>query len=562
MSRIALSKDNFKVVEVFAVDMSASISELCGVLREAFDSFRNGECSEQIKSVTLNLFDEWLTRSLLPRVGETTDFIVQLFAKTDDIEEIKGILAKTLRNFVDIENVAVQIAADKARGTNLEEAVRKYIWTIYSQHVEAFIVQTAHLIVGRILLHLVGTDKRGWTAIQVQQGVPVPYVSFYWFLRSTMSALLPSIYFLNELDWLYVSGMVRQRLKPDQTSILKLCEERIDRVLGRTYIALSKYDYSLVDMDIWKVVYQRFLPPEEINKLGFVTTPDEIVDLILDLAGYKEDLEGLCFKSMIDPACGSGTFLVEALVRLRRHFEADLSCHKRQANVPIWEWEKDLLERVILNIHGIDIHPFATFLTTMNLTFQLIDIYSRVKHKYSDFALSMSIVTHDALAEKPVIQSMGLEVNSRLAEATERSKKYAEVYEKEFDFVVGNPPWGAVLRGAIGPLGDEERRRDYTKRFRSATGKFDIFVLFMERGIKWLKKGGVMGMITQVAYVSQAFGKGIQKVMKEEGTPKCFVDLSALGHLIFPRWTNYPAITVLEKGAKGGDVTLVEARET
>jgi len=243
-------------------------------------------------------------------------------------------------------------------------------------------------------------------------------------------------------------------------------------------------------MDLWKAVYQRFLPPEEINRLGFVTTPDEIVDLILDLVDYRGNIEGLCYKNLLDPACGSGTFLVEALIRLKKHFEIDMPCHKRKPKEPIWIWEKDILERIISNIQGIDIHPFATFLTTVNLTFQLIDIYSRVKHKYPDFTLSFDIVTHDALASKPSIRKIGTYVNSRVKEAAERSKRYAELCGRKFDFVVGNPPWGAVLRGAIGPLGDDEVRKDYKRRFDSAMGKYDIFVLFMERGIKWLNERG------------------------------------------------------------------------
>ena len=68
-------------------------------------------------------------------------------------------------------------------------------------------------------------------------------------------------------------------------------------------------------------------------------------------------------------------------------------------------------------------------------------------------------------------------------------------------------------------------------------------------------------MITQVAYVSQAFGKGIQKVIKKKSALKIFVDLSTFGHLIFPRWTNYPAITVLQKGVDQEEILLVEVKE-
>jgi len=54
---------------------------------------------------------------------------------------------------------------------------------------------------------------------------------------------------------------------------------------------------------------------------------------------------------------------------------------------------------------------------------------------------------------------------------------------------------------------------------------------------------------------------GIQKVIKKETALKSFIDLSTLGHIIFPGWTNYPAITVLQKGVDQEEIILVEVKE-
>jgi len=561
MSSIRLSKENFTAINMFTADMDKAIDDIANILKDAFIDCRNGDCGDVIKDISIQLFNEWLIRSLLPRVTETTNFIIGVLKKTDDIESIKKTLKKKLPSFKDVESFAVEIMAEIKKGEALSGVVRKHIWDIYANHVDAFLIQTGHLMVGRLLMHFVGADKGAWKPLAVQSNASNPYLGFYWVSRSTMSSFLPMIYLLNELDWLYISDTMRQGLSSREAKVLQQNESRLDKALSRVYATLRKYNYQQVDMDLWKAVYQRFLPPEEVNRLGFVTTPDEIVDLILDLANYKSDVENLCEKTLLDPACGSGTFLVEALGRLRKHFEMNKVCHQRKHRQPSWEWEKAVLERMIFNIQGIDIHPFATFLTTINLTFQVIDIYSQVKHKYPEFSLSFNIVTHDALAEKPSVKEALPRVNSRVKEAIERSKRYAELCERRFDFVVGNPPWGTVLKGAIGPLGDEAHREDYKRRFESSTGKFDIFVLFMERGIRWLENRGILGMITQVAYVSQDFGKGIQKIIKRETAMRCFIDLSRLGHVIFPRWTNYPAITILEKGAKQKEVVLVEVRE-
>lgn len=546
---------------MFTADMDNMIRLLSDALIEIFNAFKNGECGEQVKDITLKLFNEWLTRSLQPTVEDAKKVVTSVIEKARDIETAQKTIKKKLPTFKNVDKIVSDIIAENIRGNPLDKVVDAHIWVLYSQQTEAFCVQTAHLIIGRLLMLHVGVDKEAWKPLTVQNNLPKPYLNFYWASRSAMSEFLPTIYNLNELDWLYIPDTVKQGLNKTELSTLKFYEEKLDKHIARIDAILKKYDYSLVDVDLWKAVYQRFLPKEEINKLGFVTTPDEIVDLILDLIGYKENVQGLCDKSLLDPACGSGTFLVEALLRLRKHFELDLPCHKRKGDRPVWIFEKDFLEKIMLNINGIDIHPFATFLTTLNLTFQLIDVYSRVKHKYPDFSLSFNIVTHDALVLKPKIREMGIYLNSRLKEASERSQKYAQLCDRKFDFVVGNPPWGAVLRGNIGPLGSDEKRNYYKKHFKSAVGKYDIFVLFLERGVEWLKDKGILGMITQVTYVSQAFGKGIQNVLRKKAAIKYFIDLSRLGHIIFPGWTNYPAITVLQKGEKQREVILVEVEE-
>ena len=50
--------------------------------------------------------------------------------------------------------------------------------------------------------------------------------------------------------------------------------------------------------------------------------------LVLDLAEYVPDSEGLCQRDVFDPACGSGAFVVTAAARLLQHLSLDLPCHK------------------------------------------------------------------------------------------------------------------------------------------------------------------------------------------------------------------------------------------
>jgi predicted helicase len=377
-----------------------------------------------------------------------------------------------------------------------------------------------------------------------------------------LSDFLPGLYFLNEFDWLYITDTVRQELPQEQKRFLGVVEDRLNIAMGRFFKEIcERYDYTEMDMDVWKAVYQKFLSPEEANKLGFVTTPDEIVDLILDLIGYRKDQEGLCRRRILDPACGSGTFLVEALVRLREHLQTKMSCHSLDERKPLWERNKEILENLTSNIYGIDIHPFATFLTTTNLTFQVIENYSNVRHKYPEYSLDFNVVTHDALAKSLPATKPLASANGRLKEAFKRSEKYARLCSQKYHYLVGNPPWGSILKGGIGPLGDKKAKLDYKSRFDSAYDKYDIFVLFLERAIKWTEGDGTVGMITQNTWPSTKFGDGIKKVMRQRASIQYFVDMGTLGGLLFPRRTNYPAITILNIGLSDNEPIVVEVVE-
>jgi hypothetical protein len=109
-----------------------------------------------------------------------------------------------------------------------------------------------------------------------------------------------------------------------------------------------------------------------------------------------------------------------------------MKCHDIDGRKPVWERDKQIIENITSNIHGIDINPFATFLTTTNLTFLLIENYSIVRHKYPGYSLEFNVVTHDALARSPpATQTLPTE-NGRMKEAVRRSEKYAKLCNNKY----------------------------------------------------------------------------------------------------------------------------------
>jgi methylase of polypeptide subunit release factors len=119
---------------------------------------------------------------------------------------------------------------------------------------------------------------------------------------------------------------------------------------------LVKYDLTKLNEDILKGLYENLLDPKERHDLGEVYTPDWLVEYILrDL--LKENPKA----SVLDPACGSGTFLF-ITIKLKKEFLKDKMD------------EVELLYHILENVKGIDIHPLAILIAKTNYLIALGDL--------------------------------------------------------------------------------------------------------------------------------------------------------------------------------------------
>jgi len=97
------------------------------------------------------------------------------------------------------------------------------------------------------------------------------------------------------------------------------------------------------------------------------------------------------------------------------------------------------LDKILDNIHAIDIHPFATFLTTLNVTFLLLPIYARIREYNPTFALNFRIFAADSL-EKPdeevLAPDMFEQLNSRSQLTAMSFERYRAIMNTRFDLVL------------------------------------------------------------------------------------------------------------------------------
>jgi hypothetical protein len=107
---------------------------------------------------------------------------------------------------------------------------------------------------------------------------------------------------------------------------------------------LAVYDLTKVNQDLLKELYENLVDRETKHDLGEVYTPDWLVELTLREAGFSQG------KSLLDPACGSGTFLFTAIRLLREQGLQGAA----------------LVDETLQNIVGVDVHPLAVTISKVN----------------------------------------------------------------------------------------------------------------------------------------------------------------------------------------------------
>ena len=133
--------------------------------------------------------------------------------------------------------------------------------------------------------------------------------------------------------------------------------------------------------DLLKQLYQQLFPKSVRHDLGEYYTPDWLAELVLDELGYDGDPD----KRLLDPACGSGTFLVMALNRVKTWYGE----HRHECGFG----EDELLRKVLRNIIGFDLNPLAVMATRTNYLMAIRDLLRHADNVELPIYLCDSIMT-------------------------------------------------------------------------------------------------------------------------------------------------------------------------
>ena len=240
----------------------------------------------------------------------------------------------------------------------------------------------------------------------------------------------------------------------------------------------SRYNFGTSSDNVLGDVYEKFMDRETRKKLGQFYTPDYIIEYILKNTVEKTNVLEDPFVKVLDPACGSGHFLIKAYDILRGKFEGNISrLNTKFASETyiIYEgdekreikgydyWKKENIHYHILNhcIYGADIDSFAIQLTTINLLLKDLDNFTdRINVIESDSLVKWEqdydwkelenqlyngdlFLTLDSKDSENNIITLQPSWDEAIAFIDK-----GKFWSQKFDYIVGNPPYISFgLRG-------------------------------------------------------------------------------------------------------------------
>jgi hypothetical protein len=210
------------------------------------------------------------------------------------------------------------------------------------------------------------------------------------------------------------------------------------------------YDFSVLPIEFISNVYERFIGKENQAEAGAYYTPTFLVDYIISQTVAKKlnanDNSVSC--KVLDPACGSGIFLVESLRKIiEKHIALFGISDDKQAF-------KEVLKKLAQeNIFGIDKDESAVQVAIFSIYLTLLDYQKPAEIENFKFPtlLNTNFFVADFFETEP----------------TDKTKAdfNIELKKRSFDFILGNPPWAGAKKGldTVGKNYIKQRKKDERK---------------------------------------------------------------------------------------------------
>jgi N-6 DNA Methylase len=322
------------------------------------------------------------------------------------------------------------------------------------------------------------------------------------------------------------------------------------------------FEQSITDIERLKAEGRGEAPPKisQRKRTGVVYTPDMVTRFLVEKtigvtlreyfdeawmrfgmgegasedaqrAFWRADLARLRGLTVVDPACGSGAFLVAAFDALASEYRRGEKALKALGE-PI---AFDIFDEIVThNLYGVDLNPESAEITRLSLWLKTARRDHRLQNLEATIRVGDSLIEDGAYTARPF----------------EWRAAFPHVFERGgFDIVIGNPPY--VRMEYIKPI-----KPYLEEHYAVAADRADLYAYFYERAVGLSKEGGRLGFISSSTFFRTGSGEPLRRFLSERTAIETIVDFGDAQ--LFEGVTTYPAILTLRKAPEqNGDVAYL-----
>ena len=441
-----------------------------------------------------NRFSEEFFKELLDTV---TGIYVKKYGVDEKKQELHWVLIEDLRSFVELLTPYIQqaIAPNGKFRNDISKELEDYeAKTGYRPTPENLAKEMAYVLLNKIVFYKVLERYYNLSKLEplYEKGVVKTCHTYLSELRGLFDE---AIKLTRDFEAIFKTGIY------DAIDLVE--SEEVLKALDWLIRLIEHYKIEKLG-DVVGFIYEELIPGEERHKLGQFYTPRSIAELIVKWCVRSPD------DKVLDPGCGSGTFLVEAYKRL-----AELKLKKPFSQIK--HVPEDVHRQILRQLYGVDINEFPAHLTAMNLAMKNVRAPSTETY----------IFVRDYLTITP-----GQRVLTPFKIKTPEGERQVEVVFKDFDAIVGNPPYSRwtdipeTTRSKILEQYEDVLRSYGLYKFITGGALPGIFVPWIIHSTKFLKEEGRLGMIISDSWLQTNYGIGFLRYLADNFKIHAIIEIS------------------------------------
>ena len=454
--------------------------------------FRTPEAGEPFRIDTHRLLIQDPFRLEEKNVKELLDFLAKWHAGIPvRLIEIDWFFTSRLRSFVDflsksMKTVMKKLETDEIFSKRSEEFSKKIGISITKEQLAR---ETAYLLMNKIIFYKI--LERHYKNLPKLKPISAPDGEY--FIEFLKGYFEKAIEVTGDFEPIFITELYDDIPLPDLDYVFEEVNSFIED--------MDTHKLEEVGSDVVGYIYEELIPDEERHRLGQFYTPPPIAELIVKWAvrSHKD--------VVLDPAVGSGTFLVKAYKRLKELKSEQYRKAKKRGRSGV------IHKEIISQLYADDFNPFPAHLTSMNLAMR------DVRYPTSE----MNIIVEDFFNLRSKMNVLATYLVKTPKGEIERHIKIPI-----FDAIIANPPytrWVEIPKktqlSISKSIGAMLKKHKLTGGIGSETG---IYAHFIMHALSFLRNKGRLGMIISNSWLQAYYGIRFANFLLDNFKIKAIID--------------------------------------